>query len=298
MKKSSKYTIALCLFLAVICTGGVLILLKSRIPEPVYTVPRHIRYSFTLQNRTNRLVKEAEFWTYAPVKETATQKCVHLETSHPYKLISDDRGNQILHFTFNNLPPYATKIVTIKADLELSNTPNLISERDLQRFLRAEKHIESDDPKLHRFAEKFKNQEEFKTAENIFSWVVDHVKYTGYSLNDRGALYALMNRKGDCTEFMYLFAALCRANGIPARGIGGYVCTENTVLKANAYHNWAEFYEDGVWRIADPQKKVFMKNQSHYIAMRVISDSTKNPMGKFHRFRFTGDGLKVRMNSK
>ncbi len=71
MKKSSKYTIILCLFVFVICIGGVLIVLKSRIPEPVYTIPRHIQYSFTLQNKTNLLVKEVEFWTYAPVKQTS-----------------------------------------------------------------------------------------------------------------------------------------------------------------------------------------------------------------------------------
>ena len=95
---------------------------------------------------------------------------------------------------------------------------------------------------------------------------------------------------------MYLFVALCRANGMAARGIGGYVCSENTVLKPNDYHNWAEFYQDGAWRIADPQKKVFAQNQSDYIGMRVIGKSQKNPIGKFHRFRFEGKGLKVKMN--
>jgi len=250
-----------------------------------------------LQNTTNRLLKHADFWTYAPVKQTSTQRCIGLETSHPYQLISDNLGNQILHFAFDNLPPYATKIVTIKANLELSDTPTSTSVGDLQPFLRAEKYLESDAPELSRFAKKFKDSEQVKTAENIFRWVADHVQYTGFSANERGALYALRNKKGDCTEFMYLFAAFCRANGIAARGIGGYVCSENTVLKPNDYHNWAEFYQDGAWRIADPQKKVFMENQSHYIAMQVIAESTNNPMGRFHRFRFAGDGLKVKMNT-
>ena len=122
------------------------------------------------------------------------------------------------------------------------------------------------------------------------------MQYTGYSPKDRGALYALKKRKGDCTEFMHLFAAISRASGIPARGIGGYVCNTNMILRPSDYHNWVEFYEDGAWRIADPQKRVFMENQSHYIAMNLIGESTKNPMGRFHRFRFTGDGLKVKMS--
>jgi hypothetical protein len=48
---------------------------------------------------------------------------------------------------------------------------------------------------------------------------------------------------------------------------------------------------------ADPQKKIFTQNQSDYIVMRVIGESSKNPMGKFHRFRFEGDRLSVKMNN-
>jgi hypothetical protein len=44
-----------------------------------YSILRQIQYSFTLQNKTNRLLEKAEFWTYAPVKQTATQRTIHLE---------------------------------------------------------------------------------------------------------------------------------------------------------------------------------------------------------------------------
>jgi hypothetical protein len=94
---------------------------------------------------------------------------------------------------------------------------------------------------------------------------------------------------------MSLFAALCRAKKIPARGIGGYVCSGDSILQPGSYHNWAEFYEAGAWRIADPQKKVFRNRPSDYIAMRIIGESSKNPMGEFNRFRSSGDGLEVKM---
>lgn len=296
MKRVGVHFIVLCVCFALPGVGVINTDAEPALRETNYSVRRQVQYSFTLRNRTNRLLKKAAFWTYAPVKETATQRCVRLEASHPYELILDDLGNQILHFTFNNLPPYATKIVTIKADLKLCDTPNLTSVQDLQPFLRAEKYLESDDPELCQFAEKFQDPELVKIAEKIFRWVADHVQHTGYLPNERGALYALRNKQGDCTEFAYLFAALCRANAIPARGIGGYVCTENKVIKPNDYHNWAEFYQDGAWRIADPHRKVFMQDQFHYIAMKLFGESPKNPMGSFHRFRFSGDGLKVKMN--
>ena len=296
--RPKKFWVILCACLACLCLVaiGIVIISRSITPEPAYTIPRHIQYSFTLQNRTNHLVKEAKLWTYAPVKQTATQQCMNVEASHPFQVISDDLGNQILHFTFRNLPPYAAKIITIKAELLLSTTPNNVSVRDLRAYVKAEKYCESDNPEISRLAAKLKAPEPDKTAENIFRWVASSVRHSGYLRNPRGALYALRNKKGDCTEFMYLFAALCRASKIPARGMGGYLARENAVLKPNAYHNWAEFYHDGVWRIADPQRKIFMQNQSHYIAMQVLAQSPANPMGNFHRFRCAGEGLKVKMN--
>ena len=95
---------------------------------------------------------------------------------------------------------------------------------------------------------------------------------------------------------MSLFVALCRASGISARGIGGYICPESTIVKPGAYHNWAEFHHNGTWQIADPQNKVLMQNQAGYIAMRIIRASEDNPMGSFDRFRIKGQGLKAKMN--
>ena len=77
---------------------------------------------------------------------------------------------------------------------------------------------------------------------------------------------------------MDLSVALCRANGIPARRIGGYICPESAVLKARDYHNWGEFYEGGTWQLADPQNNVLMQNQDDYIAMRIIRSSGDNPL--------------------
>ncbi len=262
-----------------------------------YSIPRQVQYHFTLQNKSNRLLKQAEFWTYAPVQQTAMQYCSRIESSHPYKLITDILGNQILSFTFDEFLPYATRIITVKAEVLLSKRANPLPVPDLQTFLRPEKYIESDDPELCRLAQELKASTPLKTAEKIFHWVVSNVQYAGYLRNDRGALYALRYKQGDCTEFMYLFTALCRANNIPARCIGGYICRENTMLKPGNYHNWTEFYIDGEWRISDPQKKVFMKDASNYIAMRLIRGSTNNLALQFNRYRFKGEGLNVKMNS-
>lgn len=264
-------------------------------PESSYPIRREVQYGFIIQNKTPDILKGAEFWTYGPVKLNSTQKCIQLEVSRPYQLIMDDLGNQILHFRFENLPPHAIEIITIKASLGLSDVPNAVPIDDLRPFLRPEKFIESDHPEVLQMAAKFASATPREITEEIFRWVADNIGYAGYLRDTRGALYALRNRRGDCTEYMCLFAALCRANKIPARGIGGYACSEDAILKPGSYHNWAEFYEAGAWRIADPQKRVFMERPSDYIAMRIIGESPKNPMGEFNRFRSSGNGLEVRM---
>jgi len=258
---------------------------------------RHVQYGFSLQNGSSQVLDKAELWTYGPVKMTAAQRCEKLDANHPYELIVDDLGNQILHFTFRNLPPFSTKLIHIRAEVELSIAPRTIQAPDLNEFLRAENHIESDSPEVLGLAKKLKARNTFDTAQNIFRWVSENIRYAGYHAADRGALFALKKRQGDCTEYMSLFVALCRANKIPARGIGGYVCAGDMILKAGDYHNWAEFYWNGTWRIADPQKRAFGEHEQSYVAMRIISGSTVTSMGDWNRFRFVGEGLKVRMES-
>ena len=261
-----------------------------------YTIPRQVTYEFTLQNTGARLLEKAEFWTYAPVKQTANQRCESITASHPFELSVDGLGNQVLNFKLDALPPFATRIIRISADLRLSEGAEPSGPADPSLWLGAERYIEADHPAIQSTAGLLKSSDALKTAENIFRWVAGHIQYAGYIRNDRGALYAHNHRKGDCTEYMYLFAAICRANTIPARGVGGYICPENTILKAAGFHNWAEFNQDGIWHIADPQNRVFVKNTTNYIAMHIMGSQGVGAENRFNRFSYKGDGLKVSMN--
>jgi transglutaminase-like putative cysteine protease len=261
-----------------------------------YSIPRQVQYSFTLQNKSLQVIKQADLWTFAPVKQTAYQRCLKLQANYPYVLLTDDSGNQVLHFIFENLAPYGTRVVTVRADLLLSTTVNSSPVVPGPQDFNPQKYIESDHPEIKLLAHKLHGPDSKKTIENAFSWVASNVRYSGYTAKDRGARYALLHKAGDCTEYADLFVALCRANGIAARPIGGYICPQNGVLKARNYHNWGEFYEDGTWKFADPQNRVLMNNAADYIAMRVIHVSEDDPLGQFNRFRFKGEGLTVRMN--
>ncbi|CAB1063455.1 hypothetical protein D1BOALGB6SA_8238 [Olavius sp. associated proteobacterium Delta 1] len=266
-------------------------------PKAAYEIARQIRYSFTIQNTTSQLIEKGVFRTWAPAKQTPTQLCERIDASDPFHVLTDDLGNQMLEFDLKDFPPYGNRIISITADLLMSPTPNRIASGDLQHWLDPEKYIESDHPDLKQTARILKAGTPKETAANIFKWVSGHVQHRGYLKKDRGALYAYLNKRGDCTEYMYLFTALCRAGGIPARGIGGYIAPQNLILKPAGFHNWAEYYDNERWHPADPQNNVFMRDGQDFIVMRIIAASPDQPEGRFNRFRIEGRGLKARMNS-
>ncbi|MFH2092465.1 MAG: transglutaminase-like domain-containing protein [Pseudomonadota bacterium] len=263
---------------------------------PPAELSKQVKYSFTIQNKTNRLIENGELFVYAPIAKNSFQTCTAIESSLPFQLIKNKNKNQVLFFLINDLPPFATWVINLKASIVYDSIPQKMDADNRQIYLLPEPYIESDHPEMIFLAKKLKALDPLKTAQNIYDWVCAHIEYTGYLKHNLGALYALKHKKGDCTEFMSLFIALCRANNIPARGIGGYVCTGNCLLMSNTWHNWAEFYVNGSWLMADCQKKVFARENSTYIAMQIISNDKNNPIKGHDRFRFQGTGLKVKMN--
>jgi hypothetical protein len=265
---------------------------------PGYGVCKHIRYSFTLQNRGGRRVEGAKLWVFAPVSRSATQQCKALSSSVVHDVQSDAAGNQVLYFSFPELGPYASSVIDIGAELGLSNQPNpiVITPEESGAYRQPGLFVESDHPAIVRLARQLDGGDPVRTAGRIFDWVAGHVQDAGYAAREHGALYALTQGRGDCSEYADLFVALCRASGIPARTVGGYVCRQSRVLQAADYHNWAEFYHGGTWHLADPQRRVLGQDSADYVAMRIMGMSADPGASGLQRFRVAGDGLVVRMN--
>ncbi len=91
---------------------------------------------------------------------------------------------------------------------------------------------------------------------NIYRWVIDHLE-PQFPIAHRGTR-ALFSEKrqlaqgtyfGDSAEYTWAFVALCRAAGIPARSVTGFL----TKAQSELPHTWAEFYlPKWGWLPADP----------------------------------------------
>ncbi len=271
--------------------------MKKPVFEPDrYLIPRRIEYAFTIENRTGYPARDVEFWTFAPLEQTSVYKCDQIQASHPFEITKDSLGNRILRFSFQEMPPRGAKVIRIGADLLLSGNPVPETGTDTDKFLGAERYCESDHPDISDLARQLSGPDPVRTAEQVFDWVSSRINHTGYVKNIRGALYTLKQGQGDCTEVMYLFTALCRAAGTPARGTGGFVVKESSVLKPSGYHNWAEFFDGRYWQTADPQAKAFMDTSAHYIAFHRIGavENRDQILGK-QFFKVMGEGLHAQM---
>ncbi|MGD9613703.1 MAG: transglutaminase family protein [Kiritimatiellia bacterium] len=258
------------------------------------SVERHVRYGFTLYNTTDQLVPEAELWVCAPLQKTSTQQLLDLDVSPTCEERTDDLGNHLLRFVFSNVPPYAVRVVTIGATLSMRAEPEPMEVQG-GRHLKPEPLFEYDNEAFNRLVPEFPAETSPQTVRAIFDWVRGHLQDVGYDGTDRGARYALTQKKGDCTEYATLFVALCRRAGIPARALGGYVAGQNAILDPAAYHNWAEYFLDGRWHMADPQAGAFHAGAKQYVATRILGASD-SPMGTYARFRSMGDGIKAVMD--
>ncbi|MFY0575463.1 transglutaminase-like domain-containing protein [Cystobacter fuscus] len=242
----------------------------SRAPAD-YAIPKQLRYSFTLRNTTARPIAKVEFLTLAPVPRTSHQWLEKLTATHPYRVSRDSLGNELLRFEFETLPPYASRIISITADLKMAERGTEASGGDVARFTRPERYIESSDPRVGAIARAVRDPSALRTVRQTYDWVAANVQPSDYVPDDRGALYLLEQRRGDCTEFAYLVAALSRANHVPARPMGGYVLHGNSIVGPADYHNWAEVLVDGRWLIVDAHQKSFAEHETDYVAMRIIS---------------------------
>lgn len=257
---------------------------------------RTFRYGFTVENPTQRVVERAELWTYAPIEHTAYQECLSLSSSHPYELETDPFGNRILHFTFAQLAPFQQIKVRVEASLEMREEPRSTPGDDQVGYVTGPL-FDLEAEQLDQVAPPFTTEDPRQCAAQIYRWASTHIEYSGYQAPDRGAGFALMQRQGDCTEYAALMAAACRRHQIPVRGLAGFVYDRSAWLKPRDLHNWTEIMLDGHWWIADPLKQRFLTQGDEYVALYRMGE-VENAMHGFARFRFEGDGLRVRMDKQ
>ena len=248
---------------------------------------RRLRFSLSFHNPSNTNLGRQVFWCYLPFN-SKSQMLIDLRVSVPYRLHADKLGQNILEIDFIDAHSHFQKVVMLEAFVDFSK--NAEGKFDVlgSTWVQSERFIEVDNLKIVSQARALKSTSDEKTIENIYEWVSNNIVYAGYISEDRGALYALENKSGDCTEYAYLVVALARANLIPSRVIGGYVTLNDIAPMPTEYHNWAEVNLSGDWKVVDSQKQNLFPNLGLYTGFEIYRYPTVNTMEGAHRYRLDG----------
>lgn len=260
------------------------------------TVRRRLRFTLTFRNTSARMLSASSFWAYLPADRPPYQVLRAIQVSEPYQVEHDSLGHRILSLSFSRIAAQAHKVVTLTTEVEMQpGQPDPVMETSPQPvvWLNPQHNIESDDVRILKQAELLRRSTPRETARAIYDWVIQRMTYAGYLAEELGAVQALVQGRGDCTEYADLVAALARAAGIPARVVGGYVVDRDTTPRPQDYHNWSELYLDGGWRLVDAQKRYWLDSPGYqYIVFRIHHDEMINRVGLAQRYRIT-EGLGV-----
>ncbi|MFP4474358.1 MAG: transglutaminase-like domain-containing protein [Desulfatibacillaceae bacterium] len=250
---------------------------------------RHVRWAYTVRNLEDVTAERLDLWFHAPA-DLPRQRLLRLSLSHAGAMARDSAGNRIVHVDLGPMAPRETKVVRVLATVGMAGGA-ISSERPEDFWLEPAPLAEADNPDVMKNAARLKAKTPYETARRIFHFAADEVPRGAFDPTDRGALYALKNRGGDCTEAALLFTALCRAAGVPARALTGYVVDRDRVLKTSDLHNWAQFFDQGRWRLADPYYGIFDDAYENHLATEIMTGRGTTPLGGYHNYRYDGHGL-------
>jgi transglutaminase-like putative cysteine protease len=137
-------------------------------------------------------------------------------------------------------------------ELEVKKGPVAHAEKAEPEYLESSHFITSADPKVRQRARAAVAgvTDPWEKARRIESYVHRNMKVTAdQQLATAQQVAAQM--EGDCTEYAMLTAAMCRAEGVPARTAVGLVYGDTPKGAIFAFHMWTEVWVKGEWRAID-----------------------------------------------
>jgi len=168
----------------------------------------------------------------------------------------------------------------IKEDIiKLGTASKQATDEELDKYLKSQKLIDSDSEPIKDAVEKVVGIEEepYKIAEKLYNFVVDNFEYdyiraAEKDRKDYKASELLEIKRGVCHDYSILYAALCRAAGIPAKYIGGipiYSITSEEDKELENSHTWNEIYLPYYgWIPIDVTGELEFLTENYYLDLR------------------------------
>jgi tetratricopeptide (TPR) repeat protein len=185
------------------------------------------------------------------VKDAKSHRIIKGEVNDVVNVVPNgDKPFQVI--TKMTLTPVSYKAKLAKA-AEMKG--NGLLPANVRPYLGAADAMDPSSPVLKKVVAEVKGTNSVETVRNILAWLKKNIKYRDQGSDnttlDFDKVDEIVKRgHAECRGYTMLFAALCRAAGIPARPVWGVLFVDNTCKS----HNWDEVYIAGVgWVPVDPQ---------------------------------------------
>lgn len=183
----------------------------------------------------------------------------------PTDILEDQWGQKVAHFQFSDIPAgeFATVKMSAKAKLyqnryfvfpEKVGTLEDIPRDIRERYLVDDTKFSMDDPVIQKGVKGALGDETnpYWMARKLFNYIIEHMEYElvgGWNI----APTVLERGNGSCSEYSFVYIAMCRAAGIPARYVGSIVIRGDDASYDEVFHRWVEVYMPGYgWMPVDP----------------------------------------------
>ena len=159
---------------------------------------------------------------------------------------------------------YAFDLENQAIEFELTNNMALESQfsATLDIFLAPSEHIQSTNPAIDSLAQHLKGVDLLTTLTANFNFLNQITNSNTGVLTD--ALTTLRRNRASCNGKSRLFVALCRAQGIPSRVVGGIILEDT---RKRTSHLWASVYYQGHWIPFDVLNQHFAKLPANYLEL-------------------------------
>lgn len=183
----------------------------------------------------------------------------------PSRILKDRWDQEVARFSAENLKPGAVfkPVIRVRAkiyDVTYHIFPERVGTLDelpadiKKKYLVDGSKIRITDPYIQSSAQRAVGQTKnpYWIARNIFDYIRERMVYErvgGWNV----APTVLRRGSGSCSEYTFVYIAMCRAAGLPARYAGALVVRGDDASSDYVYHRWVEVYLPGYgWIPVDP----------------------------------------------
>jgi glutamine cyclotransferase len=183
----------------------------------------------------------------------------------PAKIVTDKWDHKTALFQFKNINPGEKKAIQMTTEVETYDVRYFLYPEKMGRLSDIPEDIKSkylqDEEKYQINHEVIQNtvkkvvgdeQNPYWIMRKLHQFLIDHLYYLMDGAWDM-APTVINNGHGSCSEYTFVYIALCRAAGLPARYVGSTWDREEKAYLDEVYHRWVEVYLPNYgWIPTDP----------------------------------------------